>query len=237
MKNYIQPGNTLTATAAAAVASGDVVVHGATIGVASAAAAIGEDYAYATVGVFDLPKTTSQAWTLGQALYWDAATGKVTSLFAGGLPLVGTAAAGALSAATTGAVKLGPVAVSAGPASFDFAAAAGGANVAEVTISPLDSGGDPLTGVRNLEVWLSDAATGIGLTGTTASGTVTAKSGEGTVFVTHTAKKHLTVQTKAAGTFVLEITDTAKTGYYVCVRDPATGAVHVSAQLVTGKYG
>ena len=237
MKNYIQPGKMLSAVAAAAVASGDVVVHGATVGVAAGAAALGEAYEYATVGVYDLPKTTSQVWSLGQALYWDAATGKVTSVFAGGLPLVGTAAAGALSAATTGAVRLGSVAVAMGPASFGFAAAAGGANVSEVTISPLDSGGDLLTGVRLLEIWLSDAATGIELTGTTTSGTVTAKSAEGTVFVTHTAKKHLTVQTKAAGTFVLEITDTAKTGFYVCVRDPATGAVHVSDQLVTGNYG
>jgi len=237
MKNYIQPGRMLSAVAEAAVASGDVVVHGATVGVAAGAAAIGESYEYASEGVYDLPKTTSQAWTLGQALYWDAATGKVTSIFAGGLPLVGTAAAAALSAATTGAVRLGSVAVAMGPASFGFAAAAGGANVSEVTISPLDSGGDLLSGVRNLELWLSDDPTGIGLTGTTASGTVTAKSGEGTVFVTHTAKKHLTVQTKAAGTFVLEITDTAKTGFYVCVRDPATGAVHVSDQLVTGNYG
>jgi hypothetical protein len=45
------------------------------------------------------------------------------------------------------------------------------------------------------------------------------------------------VQTKAAGSFVLQITDTAKTGFYVCVRNPSTGLVSVSDQLVTANYG
>lgn len=117
-----------------------------------------------------------------------------------------------------------------------FAVAAGGTNVSEVTITPR-FGGSAIAGVRALEVYLSDSAVGAGLTATTASGTVQAKSGEGTVHTALTAKKHLAVATKAAGTFVLEITDTAKTGFYVCVVNPTTGAVHVSAQLVTANYG
>lgn len=127
--------------------------------------------------------------------------------------------------------------VDAAPANVTFAAAAGGANVCEVTITVKDAAAATLTGIRNLEIWLSDAATGAGLTGTTASGTVTAKSNEGTVLTALTAKKHLTGQTLAAGTFILEITDTAKTGFYVAVANPLTGAPIVSAQLVTGNYG
>jgi hypothetical protein len=123
------------------------------------------------------------------------------------------------------------------PATVAFAIAAGGANVAEVTITVKDAAGATLTGIRNLEVWLSDAATGAGLTGTTASGTVQAKSASGTVLTALTAKKHLTVQTLAAGTFVLEITDSAKTGFYVAVKNPMSGAPIVSTQLVTGSYG
>lgn len=125
----------------------------------------------------------------------------------------------------------------AAPATVTFAPAAGGANVCEVTITVKDAAAATLTGIRNLEIWLSDAATGAGLTGTTASGTVTAKAASGTVLTALTAKKHLIGQTLAAGTFILEITDTAKTGFYVAVANPLTGAPIVSAQLVTGNYG
>lgn len=117
-----------------------------------------------------------------------------------------------------------------------FSPAAGGSNVCEVTITPR-IGGQNIAEIRALEVYLSDAATGAGLTATTASGTVQAKSAEGTVLTALTAKKHIRVLTKAAGTFVLEITDTAKTGFYVVVVNPTTGHLHVSAQLVTGNYG
>ena len=123
------------------------------------------------------------------------------------------------------------------PVTFGFSPAAGSTNVANVTITPKDGKGNTLTGVRSLEVWLSDSAAGAGLTATTASGTVQAKSGEGTVLTALTAKKHIALQTKAAGTFVLEITDSAKTGFYVCVKNPLTGLAAVSAQLLSANYG
>lgn len=123
------------------------------------------------------------------------------------------------------------------PANLTFAAAAGGTNVAEVTITVKDAAGATIAGVFNLDVWLSDAATGAGLTGTTASGTVTAKSASGAVIGTDTSKKALRVQTLATGVFILEITDTAKTGFYVCAQLPSVGSTKVSAQLVTGSYG
>lgn len=122
-------------------------------------------------------------------------------------------------------------------ADVTFAAAAGGANVSEVTITVVDSDGVAIAAPFALDVWLSDAATGIGLTGTTASGTVTAKAASGAVLSTYTAKKDLRVQTLATGVFILEITDTAKTGFFVAARNPATGATEVSAQLVTANYG
>lgn len=122
-------------------------------------------------------------------------------------------------------------------ASATFTPAAGGANVSEVTIQLKDGDGTNIATARNLEIWLSDAATGLGITGTTASGTVQAKAASGTVLTAVTAKKHILAQTLANGSFVLEITDTAKTGFYVAVRNPTTGGIHVSAQLVTGNYG
>ena len=112
-------------------------------------------------------------------------------------------------------------------ASISFSAAAGGSNVCEVTITVLDNEGNavnPATTAHLLNIWLSDDAQGEGLTATTASGTVTAKSAEGTDLTALTAKKHLIGVTKAgAGTFILEITDTAKTGFYVCDALPGSG--------------
>jgi hypothetical protein len=121
--------------------------------------------------------------------------------------------------------------------SVSFSIAPAGANVSEVTITVKDGAGVAVAKVHHLDLWLSDAATGAGLTGTTASGTVTAKAASGVVIQTNTAKKALRVQTLATGVFVLEITDTAKTGFYVAATVPLTGAAVVSSQLVTGSYG
>ena len=123
------------------------------------------------------------------------------------------------------------------PSDIAFAIAAGGANVSEITISVTDISGNVITGVHNLTVILSDAATGVGLTGTSASGTVQAKSASGTDLAALTAKKALVVQTLVDGTYILEITDTAKTGFYVAVGIPSHGLLEVSRVLVSGDFG
>lgn len=123
------------------------------------------------------------------------------------------------------------------PLSMSFAPAAAASTVCEVTITVLDGAGVAVAEVHTFDLWLSDAATGAGLTGTTASGTVTAKAASGIVVSTLTAKKNLRVQTLATGVFVLEITDTAKTGFYVAASCPGTDKTIVSAQLVTADYG
>lgn len=114
-------------------------------------------------------------------------------------------------------------------------AAAGAANISDVTFRVRDGAGNVLTGVFSFQVSLSDAATGAGLTATTASGTVQAASGGGTVLSTLVAKKAFLVQTNASGAFVLEITDTAKTHFYPVAT--LNGAVIVGAQLQTSDYG
>lgn len=123
------------------------------------------------------------------------------------------------------------------PASITFAAAPGAANVSELTITVKDGAGATIAEVFNLDVWLSDAATGAGLTSTTASGTVQAKSANGADLGVLTAKKALRVQTLDTGVYILEITDTAKTTFYVCATLPSTGATVVSDQLETADYG
>lgn len=71
MKNYVQPGNTITLTAPYAVASGDGLLVGSIFGVASGDAANGTSVEAALVGVFDLKKVASQAWAVGDKVYWD----------------------------------------------------------------------------------------------------------------------------------------------------------------------
>jgi len=123
------------------------------------------------------------------------------------------------------------------PTSATFTPTAGAANVANVVIKLNNGDGTTITGANTFDVYLSDAATGLGLTATTASGTVTAASGGGTVVGINTSKKAIRVQTLATGLFTLEITDTAKTAFYVVVVDPSTGAPLVSSPLVTANYG
>ncbi len=125
--------------------------------------------------------------------------------------------------------------VDAAVASFTFTPAAGAANICEVTIQAKDAAGVSLNGPHIMTVWLSDAATGLGLTGTAASGTVTAKTATGAVFGTLEAKKALVVQTLANGSFVLEITDNAKTGFYVCAQSGLKKSI--SSALFAVKYG
>lgn len=119
---------------------------------------------------------------------------------------------------------------------FSFVPSAGAANISEIAITAQDADGNTVAVPAVFTVWLSDAATGADLTATSASGTVQAKSASGADFGTLTAKKALVVQALATGIYTLEITDTAKTGFYVCAQAP-NGSVAVSAQLVTGDYG
>lgn len=124
------------------------------------------------------------------------------------------------------------------PASVTISAASAAANVCEVTFTVYDGNGNKVDdGVVPLEVYLSDDAKGSGLTGTGASGTVQAKSSAGTDLETVTSKKHLRVMTKKdAGTYVLEITDTSKTGFYPCAV-VGGGNLFTGDQLVSGDYG
>ena len=71
MKNYVQPGNTITLTAPYAVASGDGLLVGSIFGVAAGSAILGDPVETAVEGVYDLKKVASQAWAAGDKIYWD----------------------------------------------------------------------------------------------------------------------------------------------------------------------
>ncbi|MEC7258400.1 MAG: DUF2190 family protein [Pseudomonadota bacterium] len=80
MKNYVQPGNTVTLTAPYAVTSGDGLLVGSIFGVASRDAALNDPVETALTGVFDLTKVGSQAWTVGAKVYWDDTNKRTTSV-------------------------------------------------------------------------------------------------------------------------------------------------------------
>lgn len=105
MKNFVQAGSNLTLPAPAAVSSGDLVIVGALIGVAAGDAAAGADFDMITAGIFDLPKTTGEAFTLGSTVYWDATAKKITTT-ASGNTLCGYAVKAAGSGDATARIKL-----------------------------------------------------------------------------------------------------------------------------------
>lgn len=123
------------------------------------------------------------------------------------------------------------------PQSIGYVIAAGGANVCEVTLTVRDGHGKAIAAGILFNLWLSDDSDGVAVTGTSASGTVQAKSGEGTDFSILIAKKALKVQTKSDGTYTLEITDSSKTVFYVAAQLPVSALPTVSRQLVSGDYG
>ena len=105
MKNYIQEGEHITIVATAAVTSGQGVLAGSLFGVATADAVIGQPVAIKRRGVFTLPKTNAEAWTVGAKVYWSSATGALTTTSAGNT-LVGVAVEAAANPSAIGTVLL-----------------------------------------------------------------------------------------------------------------------------------
>lgn len=107
MKNFVQPGNTITLTAPYAAASGEGLLVGSIFGVAAGSAASGEPIEVALVGVFDITKIGSQAWTVGAKVYWDDTNKRCTTV-ATDNTLIGVAIAAVAGGAgdTIGRVRL-----------------------------------------------------------------------------------------------------------------------------------
>lgn len=105
MKNFIQAGENISLAAPADVLSGGGVLVGSLFGVATADALSGEIVTIVRRGVFELPKISAQAWTLGAKVYWNDATKECTTV-AGGNILVGFAVQAAADPSDTGVVLL-----------------------------------------------------------------------------------------------------------------------------------
>lgn len=105
MKNVIQAGENLTLPAPADVLSGAGVLVGTIFGVAQGNALSGADVVLVRRGVFELPKTSAQAWTVGVKIYWDN-TAKAATTTAASNPVIGAAVAVAANPSATGLVLL-----------------------------------------------------------------------------------------------------------------------------------
>lgn len=105
MKNYVQPGENITLAAPYDVASGAGALVGSIFGVAQGAALSGADVVLVRRGVYELAKTSAQAWTVGAKIYWDDSA-KVCTTVSTSNTLIGAAAAAAANPSATGTVLL-----------------------------------------------------------------------------------------------------------------------------------
>ena len=111
----------------------------------------------------------------------------------------------------------------------------GAANICQITIQMADNGGQPIANQAfDLDVILSDAANGVGVTATGPSGGLAVTGG--TQLNIYVAGKALYAQANASGQLIITITDTAKTGYYVMVQGAALPFAYVSRQLLAADY-
>ena len=104
----------------------------------------------------------------------------------------------------------------------------------DITITVKDAAGSTIAQPHILEVWITDSDTNFTITGTSASGALTAV--DGAVLQEITAKKHITCITPATGVIILSLVDSANAaGEIVCVRLP-NGLFSQSAASVAGSY-
>lgn len=110
MKNFVQEGEMMEITAAAAIESGDGVLQGAVFGVAAIDAAIGEKVNIALEGSFELKKKAADSFIQGAKAYWDNTLKEVTSTSVGN-SLIGVAQEAAAAATTKMVVRLNGISI------------------------------------------------------------------------------------------------------------------------------
>lgn len=102
---YVQKGENIDYTAAAAVAYMEVVPLAACIGVALTPIAKGETGTVSLTGVYELPAAASLAIDVGDKVYWNATNNNIDKTETG-VP-AGIAVAAKAEAGTTVRVKIG----------------------------------------------------------------------------------------------------------------------------------
>lgn len=106
----------------------------------------------------------------------------------------------------------------------------------DITITVKDGAGATVAAVHQLEIYMSENASGIGLTADAYTGDLTA--GVGAILTALTAKKHWSVATAATGIFTATLVDSANPAdQYVVARKPGGQGVVVSAVSGTNWEG
>lgn len=106
MKNYVQPGDVLTLTPTAAVASGVGYLFGVSLfGVATNDVAANVAGEFITEGVVSIAKTSALAISTGDRLFWDA-TNKCVNKTTTAQQCVGVAVADAANPSSVVSMKL-----------------------------------------------------------------------------------------------------------------------------------
>jgi predicted RecA/RadA family phage recombinase len=147
MKNYVQPGETITVTAPYAVSSGGGVLVGNIFGVATNDAANGASVEIITEGVVDIVKA-SGAVTQGQLIFWDNSAKVVTTVNGGGNMPIGVATQAQNSGDATARVLLSEGLRALGPSKFLFGTAT------------LDFPSTGAAGTQDLTITVTGAAVG-----------------------------------------------------------------------------
>ena len=86
-KNFLQSGDVLDVPAPYDVISGGGLKIGGLFGVAQTNAKSGDPVTIIPQGVWRLPKTSGQAWTIGAPIYWDDTAKVTTSTASTNLPI------------------------------------------------------------------------------------------------------------------------------------------------------
>jgi predicted RecA/RadA family phage recombinase len=89
MKNFIQPGKTVTININAGLTSGSGVLVGTMFGVCNMDSLANQDNEIDLTGVFDLPKAATITPAVGSAVYWDNTAKNVTTVSTGGNTKIG----------------------------------------------------------------------------------------------------------------------------------------------------
>lgn len=106
MRNFKQPGDVMTFTApVGGVVSGSPYMIGDLLVIAAGTAAADAEFEGQITGVFEVPKTSAQAWAEGDPIYYDEATAKFDNSGAIG-SLVGAAGEVAANPSALGIVRL-----------------------------------------------------------------------------------------------------------------------------------
>lgn len=105
MSQFVQKGEHLDYTPSSAKVAGEVVLLNKVVGICPRDIAANEASAISITGVWEVDKTTGQAWAQGEPLYWVAGTSKF-STSASGNTKAGYAAKAALSGDTVGQIVL-----------------------------------------------------------------------------------------------------------------------------------